>query len=94
MNHKNCNILGEYDWTCKRNLSAGTPGWPRPNHSEGPYMDMGILDVVWGDGTHDDSRECSICATHNCPNPVHGGEHYKVRLSAKAKAWDAQNPVI
>jgi hypothetical protein len=38
-------------------------------------MDTAV--VRWNDGTYDVSRECVMCGSASCPNPVHH-ERYKV----------------
>jgi len=92
--HYKHNTIGKYCWDCRMNLAVGTPGFPRPdNHSaSGPKQD--VKDVVWADGTHDDTDRCAICGHGTkCKYPVHG-ERYKIVSSTIAKNWDVANGAV
>jgi hypothetical protein len=49
--------------------------------------------VVWADGLGDSSRDCMICRSSTCVNPVHA-ERYTIKIDKLAKQWDLENPVI
>jgi len=49
--------------------------------------------VVWADGTSDSERECNICETKTCVNPIHG-DSYKVQRDTLAAKWDKEYPCI
>lgn len=52
-----------------------------------------IANVVWADGTHDNTRECLLCESHTCVNIVHR-EQYKIVSDKLSRQWDKDNPVI
>jgi hypothetical protein len=78
--HKNCNVLGEYCWTCRVKTSSHIPGWTRP--MRGPYTHYspwasnngkGVTEaVIWANGDIESKREgtaCTMCGK-NCSHPV------------------------
>lgn len=93
--HKGHNKLGGYCWTCRANLVAGTPGFPRRIKNDGPRVALyNTKDVVWADSTHDGTGRCTLCGPLIiCPIPVHN-ERYRVKQTGLAKAWDAVNTVV
>lgn len=55
----------------------------------------GVCSVSWLDGTHDNSRKCTLCESRECKlnSRVHV-ERYKIITSKIAREWDLNNPVI
>lgn len=58
-----------------------------------PYKNDLNAHVIWGDGVQDSQRDCCICDSVTCVNPVHK-DRYKTLSDALAKKWDENNPVV
>lgn len=94
MEHRKHLVLGHYCWSCKINTKAGVPGFPRRDHYTAVGPKPEVKDVVWADGTHDDTDRCAICGHGTkCRIPVHG-ENYKHVATSVARSWDKLNPVV
>jgi hypothetical protein len=51
-----------------------------------------ITEVIWGDGQRG-SQVCALCFSTTCIKPSHN-EKYRELVSAKARSFDEENPVI
>lgn len=86
--HVGHKVLGHFCWVCQRRTKAGTPGWTKADHNDGPKStNMESVAVTWKDGTHDSGSPCIICHVPSCSYPVHA-ERYREINAPKQEMWE------